>query len=299
MARVLASCEDTALVMEPDNPYLHPFALRKRKLPGGYYTALAPTERAPQLERLWREAFGQQEGTDTALDALRRRAAKALLRHTDQARVRDAFCTRPRLAATLRAAEMLAVPGRPRAAQNVIVKSVQAARALEWVGAHVDAHVVVLQRDLRSVLSSWIALDWIGSGLDNELEVSDPSGLERLRVRLDLPPAPAGALERTTWLLALLHRLMADAVARHPEWTVVRYEDVCDDTVTALRSLADELGLRWSAGAEELVRASNRPGSGYATQRVAAETRDAWRSRLPPEQAQMVASVMAAVGLEG
>jgi hypothetical protein len=296
---MLASCEDTELVMEPDNPYMFPYALRKRKLPGGYYTALAPTDEAPDLERMWREAFGQQGGIDTASEALRRRAAKALLRRTDQERVRAAFCSRPRLATTLRAAEMLAVPGRPREARNVIVKSVQAARALEWVTARVDARVVVLQRDLRSVLSSWIALDWIASGLDNEVEVSDPAGLERLRVRLDLPPAPTDALERTTWLLALLHVLMAEAATRHPEWIIVRYEDVCDDAVTAFRSLADELGLRWGAGGDELVRGSNRPGSGYATQRVAAETRDAWRRRLTPEQARKVASVMAAVGLGG
>lgn len=300
MARLLAACEDTALVMEPDNPYMFPFALRKRKLSGGYYTALTGEEEAPVFERMWLEAFGQRQGATTAPVALRGRAADALLRHTHQRHVRDAFMSRPpRLPARLKVAEMLAVPGRPRAARNVIVKSVQAARALEWVSARVDARVVVLERDLRSVLSSWIALDWIGAGPQNEVEVSDPASLEQLRLRLGLDRPPTDALGRTTWLLAVLHRLKRESVARHPEWTVVRYEDLCDDTAAAFRSLADGLGLRWTATADEMVHASNRPGSGYATQRVAAETRDAWRRRLTPEQAHTVASIMASVGVEG
>ena len=188
LARMLASCEDTELVMEPDNPYMFPYALRKRKLPGGYYTALAPTDEAPDLERMWREAFGQQGGIDTASEALRRRAAKALLRRTDQERVRAAFCSRPRLATTLRAVEIPAVPGRPREARNVIVKSVQAARP--GMG---DRRV-----DGASSCSSatcGAAVELVRAGLDRlgagqRGRGVGPRELGATRVRLDLPPAP-------------------------------------------------------------------------------------------------------------
>jgi len=300
MAQILAACEDTALMLEPDNPYMFPFALRKRKLAGGYYTALAGAEEAPDFERMWVEAFGQPNPAAIAPVALRGRVANALLQHTHQRHVRDAFMSRPpRFPARLKAAEMLAVPGRPPSASNVVVKSVQAVRALEWVSARVNARVVVLTRDLRSVVSSWIQLDWIEAGLENEVEVSDPVSLEQLRLRMSLDGPPTDALGRTTWLLAVLCRVRAEAVARHPEWTVVRYEDLCDDPIAAFRSLADGLGLRWTAAADEMIHTSNRPGSGYATERVAAETRDAWRRRLTPEQANTVASVLAAVGVDG
>src|SRR4051794_14190277 len=80
IARMLASCEHTVLVSEPDNPNDDPFALRKRKLPGGYYTALDPTDEAPVFERLWREAFERPGGAEGAIDALRRRGSRTLFR---------------------------------------------------------------------------------------------------------------------------------------------------------------------------------------------------------------------------
>jgi hypothetical protein len=294
IARMLASSEDTALVSEPDNPNDDPYALRKRKLPGGYYTALDPTDEAPAFERLWQEAFGRHSVAEGAVDALRRRGSRKLFRRA-KPEARAAFTTRPHLSTTLRAAEALAVPTRPGAGRNVIVKSVYAARCLEWIADRVDARVVIVRRDLRSVVSSWIELWGLGSGTDHELEVSDPVGLERAAARLGIGPPPGEPLERATWLLAVLDRAMTDAAARHPEWTVVSYENFLDDPVAAFRSLAGGLGLPWITRSDKAVMASNRSGIGFDTQRVAAEARDVWRTRLTPEQERLVSSVLAEV----
>jgi hypothetical protein len=298
IARMLASCDDTALVFEPDNPQDHPYALHKRKLPGGYYTALSPTDHAPALERLWRDAFSPPRTGPGALDELRRRAARRLFRGA-KPHAPAAFRSRPRLSLTLRLAEALAVPARPTAGPNVIVKTVYAARSLEWIADRVDAQVVVVRRDLRSVVSSWIEIWGLGADDETELEVADPADLERVASRLGICSPPAEPLERTTWLLAVLDRLMVEAATRNPEWVMVRYEDLLDDPVDSFRSLARRLGLPWTPGSDELVRASNRPGTGYDTHRVNTEARDVWRHRLTPQQQGRVSSVLAAVDAGG
>jgi len=149
------------------------------------------------------------------------------------------------------------------------------------------------------VVSSWIEIWGLGADDETELEVADPADLERVASRLGICSPPAEPLERTTWLLAVLDRLMVEAATRNPEWVIVRYEDLLDDPVDSFRSLARRLGLPWTPGSDELVRASNRPGTGYDTHRVNTEARDVWRHRLTPQQQGRVSSVLAAVGAGG
>jgi hypothetical protein len=283
--------------MEPDNPGLHPFALHNRKLPGRFYPALDRTYEAPAYERLWQEAFRQPPRTDTALDALRRQAARKLLRRGRED-IQPAFTTTPRFPLVLRAAEALAVPVVASPARHVVVKSVYAARALEWIAERVDARAVIVQRDVRSIVSSWLYM-W---GLDvaaDEIEIADPVALHQWANRAGIPPQPEEPLERSAWFFAVLQRLMAETAERHPDWIEVGYEDLCADPVMRFRSLSAELGLPWGSREDELVRSSNRPGTGYETFRVAAEARDVWRARLTPEQEQQVSAVVTAVATAG
>lgn len=297
VAEMLGSCDATALVHEPDNPTVAPFALRKRGLPGGYYTALAPDDDAPVYEKLWREAFRQPPVPETAWSRVRRRGADRLLDHARRrGHPRASFTTQPHVAPSVRAAAAFALPSQPSPARHVVVKSVHAVRSVEWVSGRTGAGVVLVFRDLRSVVSSWVEVFGIAAGAGSELEVADPMRLRRRASDLGIPPPPQDALERTTWLLAVLSREMQQAAARHPEWAVVHHEDLLADPVSSLRALAGRLTLPWGPRSDDLVRASNRPGTGYSTQRVAAESRDAWRRRLTTEQERRVSAVVTAVG---
>ena len=94
----------------------------------------------------------------TVRDHLARRLYAAVPA-SDRARFRNGGRRTPRLAA----ANALALPRvatpEPR---NVVVKSVDAALSAEWLFDRFHPEVIVVRRDLRSVLASWITLEMRG-----------------------------------------------------------------------------------------------------------------------------------------
>lgn len=298
VATMLARAQSTALVHEPDDPYLFAFALRaKRPLAGGLYTALSPHQDAPLYERLWREAFGERGTSYTRAEELREAWARRLLSSAGERAVSRSFMRRAFVDPRLRLAEALAVARRPTAhAESVIVKSVHAALSAEWLAARLDVQVVVVLRDLLNVLSSWVALGWLWSPDADELAASDPPQLEQLALGCGLPSLPAGAsaLARLTWLLGLLKTSLERTARAHPEWHVARHEELCEQPPEGFRGLAARVGLKWSPEADAAVAATDVPGSGYAIERVASSLPNVWSSRLARQQVAEIAAVLGA-----
>ena len=70
------------------------------------------------------------------------------------------------------------------------------------------------------------------------------------------------------------------------------HEDLCRQGVTGLEALAEDLGLAWTDKAAQFVAESNKPGTGYATSRVAAELPEIWRERLSTDQVSEIRRVL-------
>jgi hypothetical protein len=301
VASMLASAEQAALVFEPDNHLRSPFALRaKVGLAGGYYPSLAPDDEAPVYAELWLNALGLRGFGYTPVERLRRAGAWRAFgrcRHHDVPR---AFRTGGTISPRLHLARALAVPDRPSSvARDVVVKSVYAPRSVEWIASQTNVQIVVLFRNLLNVVSSWLELGWVGPPDADELTVSDPLIQERDRVRSGVGPVgddwPPYA--RLAWFLGLLTLDLQKAARRNPSWRVVRHEDLCADPVRHIRALAGDLGLNWTDTTDAQVAASDRPGRAFETSRVAAEAREAWRSRLTSAQALHIESVLVSLGL--
>jgi hypothetical protein len=59
------------------------------------------------------------------------------------------------------------------------------------------------------------------------------------------------------------------------------------------------LGLSWNHAAEEYVHASNRPGTGFTTNRVARDQPKRWRERLTPIEVREIRRVLESFPLRG
>jgi hypothetical protein len=197
------------------------------------------------------------------------------------------------------ASALIAPPERPpMGSRNVIVKSVYAVRSLECLvrGLAPPPSVIVVVRGLADVIASWQALGWMPGDRDDELAAADPRSVEELASRLGAPPRPASdtQLGRTTWLLAVLALALDRQAARHPDWLVVRHEELCADPAAGFAAIAERVGLQWTGESAEAVAATNRPGSRYETNRVAATVSDSWRERLTAAQVDEIRSVLSA-----
>jgi Sulfotransferase family len=144
--------------------------------------------------------------------------------------------------------------------------------AAEWLAERLDCRVVMLVRHPAGIVSS---LKRIGDGwADNLPDIASQPELVRrylssYATELEraagqpLDPVAHGAL---LWLL--IHSAIAQQVARHPEFIVVRYEDLAGDPLPQFRDLYGRLGLDFNARAEKAVRAGSMAGD--------ASRRSAW-----------------------
>jgi hypothetical protein len=178
--------------------------------------------------------------------------------------------------------------------------------AAEWLAERLDCRVVMLVRHPAGIVSS---LKRIGTGWSDNLPdiASQPELVDRylgayaadleLAAGQRLDPIAHGAL---LWLL--IHSAIAQQVDRHPEFIVVRYEDLATNPVAGFRDLYERLDLPFDDRAQKAVEAGSMAGPGARrnpwgrvgmakTAFQPMESRAnawAWRDRLPPAEAAAV-----------
>jgi hypothetical protein len=282
VGQALGHTPGTVYVNEPDGDH-DPFAFRARL---GHLVApvLAPGDHAPEMARLWEGAFagGRYAGTP------RDRVARALYARTPVPLRWEAWLG-GRVDPRLRLVAALAVPRTAdAAARNVVVKSVRAELALEWVVERCSPTVLVVERNPLNVLASWVELDFVR----DPREAAALAGEARRRWGVEPPPPGASQLARQAFTYGVLACGVRDALARHPEWTHVTHEHLCVDSDARFAALAERVGLPWGGDAAAFLTSSDAPGAGYRTQRSTADQPDRWRERLDAEQ---VATIRAAL----
>ena len=285
--RALTADPSVSLVDEPDNEGQTVSAIwAKRRL--GRYPVLMDDVEDERYRHLWDWA------TRGAPSTRRLVAAGWLLNgvpHAARARYyQGRWSPRMRVAGMLGAHPPLGrvatgPPGR------LLVKSVHAPLALEWLTRTYDFDVLVLLRHPANVLASWIDLDLT----DQFARVEDHPAIRR---RIDstsssIPPRGDDPVGRMVGMIGLLTLALEEAAVRHPSWTVRVHEELCLDPLLQFRRLFEDLGLPWAVEVEEFLVANDRPGSGFAVSRVASDAPEAWKTRLTTEQVETLQRVLA------
>jgi hypothetical protein len=195
----------------------------------------------------------------------------------------------PRETLRLRLVGLTAVPPHlGRHVEHQVVKSVRLPFALEWVAARWQPAVVVCFRHPLDVVASALALQW-----SYTLDSVPPALRSRAAgYGVDVPVSD-DLVTCTAWWVGMYMSALDEVVRTHPEFHAVDHAEVCDDPVAEFRRLIDALGLVWTRAVEELIVSSNRSGTGYDLNRVAAEQRNRWRERLSPDDARTAAGVLA------
>jgi hypothetical protein len=291
VAETLSHANDATWINEPDNEWPDAFAL-KAKLPLGRFPVLDEHDPdPPEYLELWERAFSgfRQSGPLLALadrlenwDKTKRDLWRALCDHTN-----------PRVTPWLRVLVSLARPPSKRVpAQLVVVKSVHAPLALEWVASRLRPRVLVVLRHPLNTIASYLGFGWGGCYLDTH-----PKVRERFATRWGFPELEEdrSLVAGVTWEISLFTSVLQAAVDAHPDWLAVSHESLCSDPIDGFRRIYTDLGLAWTEDAERFVRQSNRPGTGYETARVAADQPDRWKHRLTSEQIQEIWSLLSQV----
>ncbi|EKE43133.1 hypothetical protein OCGS_2724 [Oceaniovalibus guishaninsula JLT2003] len=141
---------------------------------------------------------------------------------------------------------------RPR----ILIKEVASFVSLEWVVARWDPEVLIILRHPAAYAASVQAMDQNRQEMTRFQRLrADPylraGPLADLHDHLAGIDDPLGAIA-ASWAIRT-RTVMQARRQRHPDWRVIRYEDLAGNPVTEFRMLYDALGLEWSAGTERWI----------------------------------------------
>lgn len=271
VSTILSTAPGAVLINEPDYPESYPsggLALDEY----GLYPVVGTGASAPSYETIWDIAFSGGF-PDRPLTRRVGKTLAALPRDVLQPFVRAAAHFLPRVRTP---------------PEHCVVKTVNAQFAIDWIADRYDPLVVVVRRNLLSVIGSWLQMGFVPYAIATPFELPDHPEIRREFLEplsLHPPSRDEPMMHRIAWHVGLLSMGLERAAARHPEWVVLDHEDLCKSPTERFRALFSETGLTWTNAVERELHRLDRPGSGLNVQRVAREQIDSWKNRLSPEQA--------------
>jgi hypothetical protein len=283
--QVLGADPNLDPLLEPDNEGTSAPAIWGKKAVGRF-PALQPGDHDQRYRGLWSWIF---EG---APRSLRLRLAGQILRPV-QPPGRTRFLQGRRVPLMTIAGAIASHPGSGRSSesrhQRLLVKSVHAPLALEWLAEEFEIDVLVLLRHPGNILSSWLALNLNEQFIRLE---ANPAVRTRLLDRWGVAPPGPDPLERMIFSIGVLSTALEEAASRNPRWLIRTHEQLCSDPAQEFKNLYADLGLTWSETVERFLVGNDRPGEGFLTQRVAAELPDNWKRRLTSHQVDVMQRVL-------
>lgn len=258
-ARALAAAPGVTYVHEPDNWRNAPYApTATHGL--GHDRDVVPGHGARAYERLWTIAF--RGGWPQ--DRLARLATRV---------ARSKRSVPRQLGIAAQTAIAVAAARRTPPTEHVLVKTVHASRSVEWLAERFQPRVVIIWRNPVSVFASYKQFGWAAVAAQQRGE----------------PPAAADADPQTIaaslvgWIAARTRSLL-EAAHRHPDWIVVRHEDLLTRRTEAFEDLVQRIGLTWTSAIEDFITSSDKAGQRFSTNRDAATVGESWRSRLTSDE---------------
>ena len=281
--RVVGKADGAEFVHEPDGDH-EPFAIRAKR---GYgrHIALANDVDLPDYERLWAGAFS---GGDR-FPSFRSRVAERLFETATLANRSAARRLEP-IPLRLRAGLMLSEPFGPIPnADHVVVKSVHASLCIEWITTRFQPRVLIVERDPRNVLASWMELGMGGDKRENQ----QLAHYAKATWDIASPPPDAPKIVTRAFVFGVLASALRAAAQRNSDWVVASHESLCVDSYARFDALLQQLGLTFGARAQEYLAASDQQGTGFRTQRVTQDQPEKWRERLSSDDVELLTQELA------
>jgi hypothetical protein len=186
-----------------------------------------------------------------------------------------------------------------------LVKDPMALFSAEWIAETFDAQVVVIVRHPAAFAGS-IKLDgWahpFSHFLDQPALMEDHLRSFQGEIR-EFASQEHDILDQAALLWRLIHRTIADYRAHHPDWLVVRHEDLSRDPIEGFEAIFDALDLSYTEEVQEaILRSTSRSNPGdrdvNGRQFLARDSRanvDNWRHRLTAAEVERIRARVADV----
>ncbi len=308
--KVLASANGRRYIHEPDNEKLHPLAYALKK-DLHRYPYLPESAIHGGYETLWQLIFS---GACVSLahdpirpadalpspEILEYQVARKCGLQTESYRLEDDCDSSHGIGdEPYKRVTLLDSKGRPLLSEPdrdpLVVKSVHTILSLPWIERYFNPQIVVIFRNPLNVIASYLRLG-IRDSLRNIFHQGSLAH-DHLAEYQDVIRSHENAVRDMAVQIGGIYRVIEEQINEHPRWVAVRHEDLCRDPITAFRRLFQQLDLEWRREVSDVIRASNRPGEGFVTQRIARAEIDKWQSELTPVQVEDIKEIIQAFNL--
>lgn len=174
---------------------------------------------------------------------------------------------------------------------RVLIKDVHTYLALEWIDAHVNPKIVIVIRHPCAVADSWHRLCWTPAQKACPRILEQP---ELINIYLknfeDILSDAKDFWEVIGAFWGACYSVILRQQEKHPNWIIVRHEDICQDPENQYKELFKKLNLTRTKKTEKILTTSTTRDSGqaYETQRITSQEADKWKRRLKPEEIEKV-----------
>lgn len=142
-----------------------------------------------------------------------------------------------------------------RKKQSPLIKDPFAIFSTEWFANDLGCRVVIVVRHPAAVVSSLVRLGWnfdFTDLLEQPLLMRD--WLEPFRDNMELMlKAPDDVIAQGSLLWRMVYQAVANLQKRHPEFIIVRHEDVSIDPLNEFEKIYSVLGMDFSKSAREKI----------------------------------------------
>ncbi len=182
--------------------------------------------------------------------------------------------------------------GLRRRGATPLVKDPIALFSAEWLVETFEMQPVVMVRHPAALVATVTRRNWhhrFADFLEQPYLMRDLLSERQAEIER-LVAGPPSAFDGAIALWNILTEHVAGIAERHPDWIILRHEDVCREPVPQFRALYERLGLEWAPQVEEFIdrtTSSANPTSQARADSIlrnSAAHADSWKRELTPEQ---------------
>ena len=185
------------------------------------------------------------------------------------------------------------LPGR------VMVKDVHSGLAIECIDQHISPNTVIILRHPCATISSWLrSFKFKGNRFDLFQKLFQPQLLEDHLKPFEALLHKEELLQKMAVSWGAAYNVILQQQKRHPDWIVVKHEDLCQEPEKMFRRLFETLNLRWTHRTDKVLYASTSENSGktYVPKRISSQEPHKWKSELTSQQIDQILELVTPFG---
>lgn len=173
---------------------------------------------------------------------------------------------------------------------RILVKSCFSIHNTEWIYNNFNPDIVILLRNPFSLIYS-IRRMFTEANLGKIVLEDERIIDDYLRPYKDVINSAATSNEQLAVRVGAYYKIILSAAKKHPEWTVVTHEELCNNPIDIFKGLYTKLDLKWSRKIEDKINQHNRikkTDDVHHINRITKNEPDKWKELLTKEEVDQI-----------